>query len=932
MNDNGKVFDRSHDYLHSLSNPLEAFFHPHAIAVIGASEKPGSVGQTLLNNLIQSPFGGKVYPINPKHETILGLKAYPQIASVPEPLDLVIIATPAKTVLALIDECVKANVKAVIIISAGFKEVGPAGAELERQILEKTKTTRMRIIGPNCLGIMNPISGLNATFASTLARPGNVAFISQSGALLTAVLDWSLKENVGFSSMISLGSMLDVNWGDMIGYLGNDPKTQSIVIYMEAIGDARSFLSAARRVALTKPIIVIKAGRTAVSAKAAASHTGSLAGSDEVLKAAFHRSGVLSVDNISHLFYMADVLSKQPLPKGPRLCIITNAGGPGVLTTDALIEGGGQLAPLSPETVSALSAFLPEAWSHSNPVDILGDADSASFTQTLQKIAKDPNNDGVLVILSPQAMTNPTETAKEITVFGKLGDRPLLTSWLGGAKVTEGRDILSKADIPCFDFPDTAGRMFNYMWRYSSNLQALYETPTLSPSSTAPDRAKAKMILDKARAEGRTLLTEYESKQLLSTYSIPTVKTLLALTPEEAAKHAAQIGYPVVVKLHSLTLSHKTDVGGVKLNLQNDFEVQQAFNEIKASVTKLKGAEHFQGVTVQSMMKWEGYELILGSSLDPQVGPVLLFGTGGQLVEVYQDHALGLPPLTSTLARRMMEQTKIYKALQGVRGRAPVDLAALEQLMVKFSWLIAEQRLIKELDINPLLAAPEGLLALDARVVLHEANISEDQLPRLAIRPYPNRYVTPWTAPDGTTLTIRPVRPEDEPALIKFHETLSAQTVYQRYFRDLQWSARTTHKRLIGVCFVDYDQDIVLTAMKNSSMAAHHPQGDGQDLPMPNAEHLVQGDEMVAIGRLTRGKVKDEAEFSILITDAWQRKGIGSQIMGLLLKFGKEEGIHRVVAYTLLENQSMRAICRKFGFKESSHPNEENLMVSTLDL
>ena len=909
MDDPSKVFDRSTDYLKSQYNPLEAFFHPKNIAVIGATEKEGSVGRTMLQNLSKNPFGGNVYPINPNHETVLGIKAYPNIASIPASIDLAVIVTPAKTVPGLVEECVKAGVKAAIIISAGFKEVGPEGAELERQILEKAKSAKMRLIGPNCLGIMNPISGLNATFAKTMARPGNVAFISQSGALITAVLDWSFDENVGFSSIISLGSMLDVNWGDMINYLGNDPQTHSIVIYMEAIGDARAFLSAAREVALTKPIILIKAGRTEASAKAASSHTGSLAGSDEVLRAAFSRCGIMVVDHISHLFYAADTLSKQPRPKGPRLCIVTNAGGPGVLTSDALIEGGGQLAELAPETIQTLSTFLPAAWSHANPVDVLGDADASRFAKTLEQVVKDPHNDGVLVILTPQAMTTPTETAKDVSVYNKLGDRPLLASWMGGSTVTEGREILSNAGIPIYPFPDTACRMFNYMWRYSSNLKSLYETPFMPQGSDVPDRNDAKALIEKARSEGRTLLTEYESKRLISAYGIPTVKTFLAQTPPEAAQLATAIGYPVVVKLNSLTLTHKTDVGGVRLNLQNESDVRRAYEEIQAAVTKLKGAEHFQGVTVQPMVKWEGYELILGSSLDSQIGPVLLFGSGGQLVEVYRDHALGLPPLNSTLARRMMEQTKIYKALGGVRGRQSIDLPALEQLMVRFSWLVAEQRRIKELDINPLLASPEGLLALDARVVLHDADVQDDKLPHLAIRPYPIEYVTPWKTSDGTAMTIRPIRPEDEPLIIKFHETLSEQTVYARYFENMQWSARIAHERLARICFIDYDREVVLTAVRQTPM----------------------GDEIVAVGRLSRTRLQDEAEFSILISDRWQKKGLGSEVMSLLLKFGRVEKIHRVVGYSLPENQSMRAICGKFGFKET--PVEDNRVIAlSLDL
>jgi len=909
IGDPTKIFDRSNDYLKSHFNPLEFFFHPQTVAVIGATEKEGSVGRSMMVNLTQNAFGGKVFPINPVRETILGLKAYPNIASAPEPVDLAVIVTPAKTVPGLVDECVKAGVKAAIIISAGFKEVGPEGAELERQILEKAKSANLRLIGPNCLGLMNPVSGLNATFAAGMALPGSVAFISQSGALITAVLDWSLQEKVGFSSIISLGSMLDVNWGDMINYLGNDPHTQSIVIYMEAIGDARAFLSAAREVALTKPIILIKAGRTEASAKAASSHTGSLAGSDEVLRAAFARCGIMVVDHISHLFYAADTLSKQPRPKGPRLCVVTNAGGPGVLTSDVLIEGGGQLANISPETLQALSAFLPSAWSHANPVDVLGDADSTRYAKTLEQVIKDPNNDGVLVILTPQAMTAPTETAKDLAVYHQVDGKPILASWMGGSSVQKGRELLSGAGIPNFPFPDTACRIFNYMWQYSANLKALYETPALPQASDLPNRDEAKLILDKARSEGRTLLTEYESKKLLEAYGIPTVKTLLADTADKAASMANSIGYPVVVKLHSTTLTHKTDVGGVRLNLQNESEVRKAFGEIQSSVTQLKGAHHIQGVTVQPMVKWEGYELILGSSLDPQIGPVLLFGTGGQLVEVYRDHALGLPPLNSTLARRMMEQTKIDKALGGVRGRKSIDLPALEQLMVRFSWLVAEQRWIKELDINPLLASPEGLIALDARVVLHEADMTEDKLPRLAIRPYPIEYVTPWTAADGTQITLRPIRPEDEPLIIKFHETLSEQSVYSRYFENMQWSSRTAHERLTRVCFVDYDRDVVLNAVQQTP----------------------SGEAIVGVGRLSRTRLQDEAEFSIIISDHWQKKSLGSEIMRLLLKFGSAEKIHRVVGYALPENQSMRAICKKFGFKET--PIEENRVIAlSLDL
>ncbi|HEY3229184.1 MAG TPA: acetate--CoA ligase family protein, partial [Roseiflexaceae bacterium] len=698
--------DPAHDILRLDRPSLDAIFAPTSIAVIGATERAGSVGRTILWNLISNPFGGTVFPVNPERRSVLGIKAYPSVAALPEPVDLAVVVNPAPTVPGVIAACVDAGVKGAIIISAGFRETGVAGAALEQQVLAAARRDNIRLIGPNCLGVMRPISGLNATFAGAMVRPGNVGFISQSGALCTAILDWSLRENVGFSAFVSIGTMLDIGWGDLIDYLGDDPHTQSIVLYMESIGDARAFLSAAREVALTKPIIVIKAGRTAAAAQAAASHTGALAGSDAVLDAAFRRCGVLRVNTIADLFHMAEVLGKQPRPSGPRLTILTNAGGPGVLATDALIGNGGTLAPLAPETIAALDRILPTHWSHANPIDILGDADPDRYAQAVEIAAQDPNSDGLLVILTPQAMTDPTQTAERLKPYAKLSGKPLLASWMGGAEVAAGEAILNRANIPTFAYPDTAARAFDDMWRYSDNLRGLYETPVL-PAHTdagAPDHVLAGQIVQAARAAGRTLLTEVESKRLLAAYGIPTVETQVATSVGEAVRCANAIGYPVVLKLFSETITHKTDVGGVRLNLANVGAVQRAYRAIETAVRAKVGAEHFLGVTVQPMIASYGYELIVGSSLDPQFGPVLLFGAGGQLVEVFQDRALALPPLTTTLARRMLEQTRIVSALKGVRGRAPVDLAALEALLVRFSQLVAEQRWITEIDINPLLA------------------------------------------------------------------------------------------------------------------------------------------------------------------------------------------------------------------------------------
>ncbi len=877
-------------------HPLEPFFSPSSVALIGATENEGSVGRTVFWNLISNPFGGMVFPINPKRPSVLGIKAYPNVAAVPGEVELAVITTPAPTVPGLIRECVDAGIRCAIVLSAGFKEVGPEGAALEQKVLQEAQRGKMRIIGPNCLGLMSPLSGLNATFAHGMALPGSVGFISQSGALCTAVLDWSIAEKVGFSAFISIGSMSDIGWGDLIDYLGNDPRTRSILIYMESIGDARSFLSAAREVALTKPIIVIKAGRTEAAAKAAASHTGSLTGSDEVLDAAFRRSGVLRVNHIADLFYMAEVLAKQPRPKGNRMAVITNAGGPAVLAADALTMNNAELAELAPETIVKLNEFLPSAWSHNNPIDILGDAKADRYAKTLEVVAKDPNADGYLVILTPQAMTDATGTAELLKGYAKLNGKPVLASWMGGGEVANGVSILNAGGIPTFPYPDTAARAFGYMYRYTYNLRGIYETP-VSASPTAEDRLASEAtagILAKAMAEKREILTEFESKEVLAAYGLPVVRTVVARTVEEALAAAREMGYPVVLKLYSETITHKSDVGGVKLNLQDERAVDAAFAAILDGVTANGGAHHFQGVTVQPMVRLDGYELIIGSSLDAQFGPVLLFGAGGTLVEVFRDRALALPPLTSTLARRMMEQTKIYTALEGVRGRKPVDFQALEQLLVRFSRLVAEQPRIMEIDVNPLLVSESQMVALDARVVLHPAIVADADLPRLTIRPYPMQYVQPWTSRNGLELLLRPIRPEDEPLMVAMHQTLSERTVYLRYLQLLKLDQRIAHERLQRICFLDFNREIALVAEGGRSGGER---------------------EILAVGRLRRDPASNSAEFAVLVTDAQQGIGLGTELLKRLIQIARDEGLDYVAAEILAENFAMQRICEKLGFK-----------------
>ena len=875
---------------------LESLFRPRSAAVIGATDRPGTVGRSVLANLLKSKSPLKVYAVNPSHDEVLGIKTHKRIGDIAGGVDLALVLTPAQTVPPIIGECVDAGVKAAVVISAGFREQGHEGAALEEEIQKHLRRGALRLVGPNCMGFMNPTIGLNATFVKSMPEPGGVAILSQSGALQAAILDWAEGEHVGFSAIVSTGSMLDVGWGDLIYYFGDDPYTKSILIYMESVGDARSFLSAAREIALGKPIIVIKAGRSEAASRAAASHTGALTGSDEVLEAALRRCGVLRVQNIADLFYMAEVLAKQPRPRGPRLTIVTNAGGPAVLATDALIATGGELAQLSAESVQALNGFLSAHWSHGNPVDVLADADAERYVKALDIAAKDPGGDALLAIIAPQGGANPTEVAERMKPYAQGSGKPVLASWMGGKGVVEGTAILNTIGVPTFPYPDTAARAFTYMWRYTCNLRGLYETPALveGPEFAANARLKVAESVQRVRASGRTMLNEFEAKQLLARYGIPVVETRAAENEEQAVNLAAEMGYPAVLKLLSNTIVHKTDVDGVRLNLQNADQVREAYRAIQASVAQKAGAEHFAGVTVQPMVRREGYELILGSAIDAQFGPVILFGSGGVMVEVYRDRALALPPLNTTLAQRLMEQTRIFAALQGVRGRKPVNLSVLEGLLVRFSQLVVEQPWIKEIDVNPLLATPERLLALDARVVVYDSTVPTEELPRPSIRPYPLQYVWEWRLKDGTPVTIRPIRPEDEPLMVQFHTTLSERSVYLRYFCSLSLSTRVEHERLVRICFGSYDRGFALVADRKDPETGQH--------------------EILGVGRFSTIN-RTEAEAAVLVSDRWQGRGLGTELLAGVVRVARQEKYHRLSGEILRDNLPTQAIFRKVGFK-----------------
>jgi len=886
--------------------PLAPLFNPRTVAVIGATEKPGSVGRSVLRNLIEQPFGATIFPINPSRRNVLGIRCYQDVAAVGEAIDLAIVVTPAATVPEVLQECVNSGVRSAVVLSAGFAELGAAGKERELKIRALLESSSMRVVGPNCLGLMNPRTGLNATFAQSNALPGKLAFLSQSGALCTAILDWSWRENVGFSGFVSVGSMIDVSWGDLIYHFGDDPYTSSILIYMESIADARSFLSAAREVSLRKPIIVIKPGRTEAARRAAASHTGALTCPDEVFEAAFRRCGILRVSTIAELFDMAEVLSKQPRPQGRRLAVVTNAGGLGVLATDTLLANGGELAQLSDQTMAELNKILPQAWSHANPIDTLGDSGAELYVKALQLAARDPNCDAVLSILAPQAMTAPQESALQLSQAAQRITKPLVASWMGGARMQVAADTLNQAGIPTFDYPDAAARSLAYMWRYSSDLRAIYETPEFAGDLPQDGPRYVARITAPAVAENRVILTEHESKQILEIYGLPLTATTVASSPEEAVKAAETVGYPVVLKLHSRAVTHKFDRGGVHLDIKDAAVVRSAFAAMQSA---FQPDGSFDGVTVQHMFKDSGYELILGSSTDPQFGPVMVFGLGGNLVEVLRDQAYALPPLTTTLARRLMERTQILAALKGTRGRKPVNLEALEELLVRFSQLVVENPRIAEVEINPLLASAKEIIALDARVILHAANIKDAELPRPAIRPYPRQYVSRWTSQDGLQFTFRPIRPDDENLMVEFHQQLSENSVYMRFFIPLKLDFRTSHERLFTKCFIDYDREMALVAEYSNE----------------NGERRIAG-----IARLIRQHSNNNAEVAFLVVDKFQNRGLGTQLLSLLIEIARKEGIDGLEGATLSENYGMKDMFVRAGFK--FNPPEDGVATAFLSL
>lgn len=873
-----------------VTKKLTSLFNPRVIAIIGATANEGAVGYALVRNLIGSGFDGIVYPVNPKRDNILGVKAYPNIQEIPDKVDLAIIATPAKTVLPIVEDCGIAGVSGILLISAGFAEAGEEGQAMTKEILKTVRRYNMRLIGPNCLGFIKPSLKLNASFANKMALPGNIAFISQSGALCTAILDWSIKMNVGFSHFVSIGSMIDVSFDDLIDYFGSDPYTSSIVIYMESLKDARKFLSAARAYARNKPIIVLKAGTSTEGAQAAMSHTGSLAGNDFVFDAAFKRAGIVRVDTIGELFHIAQSLSAQPKPSGKKMAMITNAGGPGVIATDLLMSKGGQLATLSEETIKELNNHLSPFWSHNNPIDVLGDAGPEEYRKAVEVCVNDPNVDGILVILTPQAMTDSKAIAEAIVTIPKIDRKTVLASWMGAEDVQEGREVLEQHNIPVYSIPENAVRCFMYMNDYRRNLKTIQQTPAVIPSAFNPKTEENRELLRNVLNDGRKVLTEYEAKQFLSNYQIEVIENGLAATKEEALELADKIGYPVVMKIASPDILHKTDVGGVVLNVKRQESVAFHFDQIMESAREGVPDADIRGVFIEKMMK-KRYELIIGCKRDPIFGPTIVFGMGGVAVEVFKDTTVGLPPLNMALAMRLIEDTKIYKLLKGYRGMPAADITSIQFLLYKFAYLLTDFPEIEEIDINPFGVDENGGVILDAKVVLDGKPVNpKHRYQHLVISPYPSEYVTDFELKDGRTSILRPIKPEDEEMEKEMFGNFSERTQKFRFFSVIK---EISHEQLVRYTQTDYDREIAIVA---------EVEEDGKKM-------------MAGVGRLIADQYNEAAEFAVVVADPWHNQGLGNKFLDYLMDIAKERGIHKVYANILLENHIMLHMFRKRGFK-----------------
>jgi acetyltransferase len=874
---------------------LNRIFKPHHVAVVGASEKAGTIGNALMRNLIDGGFSGTLLPVNPKYKSIHGHECFGSVSALKAGVDLAIIATPIHSVVEIVNECVKKKVGGAVIISAGGKEVGEEGREIEEKIRRIAYGSGLRIVGPNCMGIIRPGANLNASFATEMPVAGNLAFVSQSGAICAAILDLAFKERIGFSHFVSIGSMLDIDFGDMIDYLGNDSSAKSILLYIESLTNFRKFMSAARSVSRIKPIIVLKSGRSAAGARAAASHTGAMAGEDAVYDAAFKRAGIVRVDTIEELFDCAELMAKQPRPGGPRLAILTNGGGPGVMAADTLARYGKEPALLDPDTMQKLNEFLPSFWSRGNPIDILGDASAERFGRSIEACFNSKNLDGVLVILAPQALTDPLSVAETLAAAMQERRYPVFACWMGGKSIGTAVDVLNAAGIPTYDTPERAVRAFLYMVEYTRSLEMLLEVPPKMTGQMVLDQEKARKLI--AAAPAQEFLPETDSKEILAAYGLPVIRTEIAVTEAQASRIGREMGYPLVMKVHSVDITHKTDAGGIRLDLRCDADVCEAYNQIISSVRRHKPDARIEGVTIQPYFSNPDFEILMGAKRDPNFGPVILFGMGGIYTEVLKDRALGLPPMNRLLARRLMQETKAYSLLQGYRNRPAADMKRLEEMIVRLSQLLIDFPEIAELDMNPVLIKDGNPVAVDARILLSPLEVPSSL--HLVIGPYPEEDESHMVSADGRRIFIRPVKPEDAPFFTALFKILSPTTIYYRFFGMLK---ELKPEMLARFTQIDYDREVALVAIDED----------------------WETDRMLGVARIIGDPDGKTGEFAVLVGDAWQGQGIGSNLLEKCLSIAEKQGFKTVHGIVLHENKNMLALGKKLGFEIKRNADAEN--------
>lgn len=881
---------------------LDILFRPASIAVIGASERPNCIGTALMHNLIGGEFKGRLCPINPKYGRIMGIPAAPAIGALDARIDLAIIAVPIGQAPEVIGQCAAAEVKTAIVISAGGKETGAPGRAIEDRI--QRAAGRMRIVGPNCLGVMVPGFKMNASFAAGMPNPGNLAFVSQSGAVCTAILDVSFAEGIGFSHFVSIGSMLDVDFGDMIDYLGRDSAAKSILLYIEQLSNIRKFMSAARAVSQIKPIIVLKAGSSAAGALAAASHTGALAGEDSVYDAAFKRAGVIRVRSIEELFDCAELMAKQPRPAGPRMAVVTNGGGPGVMAIDAMVRDGLEPAELCTATIAALNEILPPCWSHHNPVDILGDATAERYGQAMEIIFKERDLHGLMVILAPQALTAPLAVAERLVHLVKGRAIPVFAVWMGGRDVAAAIQFLNDAGIATYTTPERAVHAFTYMVQHTRNVEMAREIPPRLERRLHFDRETVQTIINAADLTTSKFLTEAETGKILRAYGIHVNPTQVADSAEAAMAVAEKVGWPVAMKILSPDISHKTEADGVHLDLRSKVEVETAYARIISGARRYNDQARIEGVNIQPYLAHPDFELLMGLKRDDAFGPVIVFGMGGIFTEIVHDRALGLPPLNRLLIRRLMEETRVFKLLGGYRNRPPADMAALEQLLLQLSQLAVDIPEISELDMNPVLVKDGKPVVVDARILLRPA--PKPSPLHLVISPYPAQYEVCATAKSGLRLLIRPIQPEDAELFVELFKTLSPTSVYYRFFRHMRM---LSPEMLAILTQVDYDRHMALVAIDLSSTP----------------------ERMLGVARIIADPDLSHTEFSIMIGDPWQGQGVGAQLLLNLLKVAKEQGVEKVWGTVLPGNTHMQNLGKKFGFS-IKYNSEEGSYDLTIDL